>query len=91
MSTKVTTPRRRTDLELRPDGTTSVLVARDGTWLVALNDTATALWELCDGQTSVDEMVLAITTLFDAAAERVRLDVQEAIDDLVAHGVLIPD
>lgn len=55
---------------------------------VALNPTALALWELCDGQTAVDEMVAAVTELFGLAPERARADVVTALADMVAVGVI---
>jgi hypothetical protein len=55
---------------------------------VALNPTALALWELCDGQTAVAEMVEAVSTLFALDPGRARTDVENALEDMLAAGVI---
>jgi len=54
-------------------------VSRDANLPLVLNDTALALWELCDGSTSVDEMVAAIDLLYDAEAAVIRRDVETVL------------
>ena len=55
---------------------------------LALNPTALALWELCDGQTAVTEMVDAVCALFEVDPDRARADVESALTDMVAAGVI---
>ena len=55
---------------------------------VALNPTALALWELCDGQTAVEEMVAAVCTLFELDPVQARVDVEAALQDMMAAGVI---
>lgn len=55
---------------------------------VALNPTALALWELCDGQTAVEEMVDAVSVLFALEPDRARADVENALQDMIATGVV---
>ena len=55
---------------------------------VALNPTAWALWEICDGRTDVDEMVLAICTLFAVEEQQARADVESALRDMLSLGVI---
>lgn len=54
-----------------------------------LDDLALALWELCDGETSVAEMVDAICDLFDAPAGVVHDDVTATLRTLGAAGLLV--
>jgi hypothetical protein len=54
-----------------------------------LNDTAVALWELCDGATSVDEMVDAIDVLFTAGTAHVKDDVKATLERLTEVGVVV--
>ena len=56
--------------------------------IVALNPTALALWELCDGQTEVDEMVEAVCDLFAVDPVRARTDVVSALVEMRAAGVI---
>ena len=55
---------------------------------VALNPTARALWELCDGETTVNEMIGAICSLFDVTTEQATSDVQAALDQMRDAGVI---
>ena len=60
-----------------PDGSLTVRSAEGRE--VVLNPTAAALWELCDGSTTVDEMVEATTSLFSGSSDRIRQDVVETL------------
>lgn len=53
-----------------------------------LNDTAFALWELCDGETSVREMVQAVDDLFAGPSEDLARDVLSALEELASDGLL---
>jgi pyrroloquinoline quinone biosynthesis protein D len=57
------------------------LIGRDGSSHV-LNVTAAALWELCDGATSVDEIVQAVCELTATPARTVAADVEQLIGEL---------
>jgi hypothetical protein len=59
------------------DGVTT-LVGPSGDRYV-LNETASALWELCDGETGSDEMVSAICLLFDADQTVIANDVHRTL------------
>jgi hypothetical protein len=67
-------PQRRHDVELRDRDDESVLVTPSGT-TYALNATARAIWELCDGTTTIDELADAISAVF-------AIDRAAAIDDV---------
>ena len=69
-------PQRSRDVELRETGAKSVLVTASGSTF-ALNPTARAIWELCDGTTTVDELAVAISEVF-------AIDRATAIDDVTA-------
>ena len=81
-------PARAQDLRLGVEAEENVLVDVDGHQRLALNDTALALWDLCDGSHTVDEMVAAIVELFHADADSVRRDVDRAIGDLHKVGAV---
>lgn len=83
-------PRQRTGLHLVPEDGGGVLTTGDGERVVAMNETATALWEICDGRTSVAEMVDAVMTLFALDMESARGDVLRTLDRLHRLGVLAP-
>jgi hypothetical protein len=60
----------------------------DGEVVHILNETARAIWELCDGQTEPREIVESIVALFDAPRQTVVRDVERALADLHAAGLL---
>jgi len=70
----------------RPDGSVAVSTAHGE--VVELNETAAALWVLCDGQTSVGEIVTAATSLFEGPPESIRHDIVTLLDELEHSGLL---
>lgn len=50
--------------------------------LHVLNDSARAIWELCDGTTTPSEMALAISELTGLGLDEARRDVEETLDRL---------
>jgi hypothetical protein len=81
-------PARAQDLRLGVEAEENVLIDVEGHQRLALNDTALALWDLCDGSHTVDEMVAAIVELFHADADNVRRDVDRAIEHLHQVGAV---
>lgn len=70
------------------DGAVVVPGTPDAPVALALNPTALALWELCDGQTAVTEMVDAVCVLFAVDPVRARVDVEAALREMVSAGVI---
>lgn len=81
-------PRRRPGLiiEHRPHG--AVIVDAAGTEVVSLDDTAAALWELCDGETDVDEIADAVCTVWNVERDVAHRDVRTTLKVLGEAGVL---
>lgn len=83
-------PCRRADVEVRRDAAGAAHVLHDpsnGARSV-VNETAFAIWQLCDGVTRPDEMVRGACELFDAPGEVVASDVHQVLADLSAAGLL---
>jgi PqqD family protein of HPr-rel-A system len=53
-----------------------------------LNETARAIWELCDGETTVDEMISAIVELSGLHPDVVTEDVERAIAEFERLGIV---
>jgi hypothetical protein len=81
-------PRRRGDIELREDGARAWLVDPQTATTHGLNPTARAIWELCDGTTTVDELVRAIGEVFDVPPSSARADVEAIIAQLQGTGLV---
>ena len=81
-------PLRRYDVRLHDRETRSYLVVPDGGVAHELNPTARAVWELCDGTTTVDELVDAITQLFSVDRDVAVADVLGIVGQLEAAGLV---
>ncbi len=66
---------------------TAVFVPETGT-LHVLNPSALAIWELCDGATTGQEMAEAVAELTDLNIEAASADVTTALDELCQRGLI---
>ena len=55
---------------------------------VELDQTALALWELCDGETTVAEMTVAVCALFAAPEQTVSEDITAMLATLAGSGLI---
>lgn len=81
-------PRRRADVDAHLGGELHVLRLHDSDVECVLNETALALWQLCDGRTAPDEMVDGACALFDADRAAVAADVRRALEAMTEAGLL---
>lgn len=82
------TPVRRQELWLRETNGESVLFDPQSGRLHVLNETAVAVWQLCDGETRPHEMVDAISGLFHMDRDVVWEDVSRILEDFKKAGLL---
>ena len=81
-------PQRTVDNEAGADPDGSVTIAGPHGEVVRLNATAVALLELCDGRTTVAEMVTAATSLFSGEPDGIRRDIYATLEELRDQGLL---
>ena len=81
-------PRRRSGIEVQSDGGSHTLRDPASGTACVVNDTALAVWELCDGTTAPEEMVASICMVFDATPDRVLADLEEILATLTDAGAL---
>lgn len=81
-------PVRRRDLRLEARDGARRLVDPQSERTYALNATALALWELCDGATKPDEMVEAICELFAVDRARAAADVERTLEMFTKAGLI---
>jgi hypothetical protein len=55
---------------------------------MGLNVSGSALWSLCDGTRSVDEILPELAEMFDSRPDDIRGDVERILEELCARGVL---
>jgi hypothetical protein len=61
---------------------------RSGT-VIHLNGSAAAVWMLLDGTTDVDALTAELAEIFEVAAVTIRSDVEAALADFGAQGLLV--
>jgi hypothetical protein len=59
-----------------------VLLRLDDGSYYTLEDVGARIWDLCDGEHSVEQMAAILCTEFDAPAESVQVDVLEFVSEL---------
>lgn len=69
-------------------GSAPVLVGPGATGPLGLNETALAIWDLCDGNTSVEEMVAAVIELTGLDTVQVTHDVTGVVEEFAQHGLV---
>jgi coenzyme PQQ biosynthesis protein PqqD len=67
----------------------TVLLRIDDGGYYALDEVGAMIWELCDGNQSIGEIVAALCAEFDAPEETVSADVVEFIGDLRRERLLV--
>jgi hypothetical protein len=65
-----------------------VVIKEGGTATHVLNKTAAAVWELCDGEHSLDDIAGRLCERFEVTFDEVRSDIEEVIDKLIDLGLL---
>jgi hypothetical protein len=81
-------PQQRPGTWLRQSNDENVIVDTANSSLHVLNDSALALWELCTGENTVDEMIAAVCELCGEPADIVRRDVTTTLARFDAAGLL---
>ena len=75
-------PRHAPGVLLHQDDDRAQLLAPTTGAVVSLDPLALALWEMCDGETTVQEMTTASCALFDAAPDTVERDITRVLTAL---------
>ena len=65
-----------------------LLYSHDRMTMVHLNDSAAAIWRLCDGKRTVGEITEALAESFPDVASSIGADVPELIEQLVHENVM---
>ena len=72
-------PRHAPGVVLHEEETGAQLLAPTTGAVVTLDPLALALWEMCDGETTVQEMTTASCALFDAPQDTVERDITRVL------------
>ena len=69
----------------------AVVVLLDKQETLVLNEVASRIWEIIDGQKNIDELARLITTEFDVAYEKAVEDTRGFLEDMAQRGAVILD
>jgi len=69
------------------EGSLVLLHARTGHYYT-LDDVGARVWQLCDGERAVDDIVAALHAEYDAPADVLATDVGELLGELAAEGLI---
>lgn len=81
-------PARRDGVWVRRSGDENALFDPTSSAVHLLNETALAIWELCDGQTDPEEMVAAIVELSGLDPTAVEQDVERILSEFGDAGLV---
>jgi Coenzyme PQQ synthesis protein D (PqqD) len=81
-------PRRHQGLETYDIGGEMVVLPRDGERVYALNESGKQIFGLCDGRHTLEEMVAALHSRFEASDAVLMADVSAAVFDLQELGLV---
>jgi len=81
-------PRRRPDYRLEPMDQELLLFHPERGTVLYCNETAALIWQLCDGQRTVEEIVALLVEAYPEAADSITGDVEATVREFTAHGAL---
>ena len=81
-------PCQRPGVRFERRGKRALISDIDQSKILSRNPSAAAVWELCDGRTTIDEMVMAICEVTSVRPDQARQDVEMTIATLEGAGFL---
>lgn len=84
-------PRHRRGQYLEELDGESVVFGRTSSKTYFMNGTASAIWKLCDGSRSVQDIANVLEGIYPESTSEIASDVAQIVDRLVAEGLLAVD
>lgn len=81
-------PVRQLEVWLRQVGGENAVFDRETGAVHVLNDTAVAIWQLCDGETYPEEMIEAVCELSGMHRDIVREDIERILGEFESSGLV---
>ncbi len=81
-------PRRKTDYRLEQLDDEMVLYHPAETKILYFNQTASLIWQLCDGERTACEMILLLSESYPESASEIAADVQATLQQFEEHGCI---
>ena len=83
-----TKPRQKSDFRLEMIDGELLLYHPGQTKIFYCNPTASLIWQLCNGQRTVEEIIALLRREFPAAASAIAADVEATLQQFSAHGAI---
>lgn len=81
-------PKQRPDFRLEPLDGELLLYHPGQTQIMYCNDTASLVWQLCNGQHSVPEIIKLLSEAYPEAADAIAADVESTLQQFAEHGAI---
>jgi len=81
-------PRRKSDYRLEEIDGELLLYHPGRTEILYCNPTASAIWHLCDGNWTAEEIISLLRSTYPEAEETIAAEVEEALDLFLKHGAI---
>jgi hypothetical protein len=79
-------PRRSTGFHLEQVDDEVLLYHPGGNKIIQLNQPALIIWQLCDGQSSMEALIALLQEAYPESAVEISADVQEILQQFIDHG-----
>lgn len=80
---------RRVEVDANPlPDETVLLFQKDTSLAVPINQAGAAIWEMCDGVHTVDQIVDELVEIYDQDRSRIEQDVRTFLDELIRLGLV---
>ena len=84
-------PKRRSDVTRHTVDGEAVILDRQSQQIHQLNQSGSFIWDQCDGQTPISEIIRCVTDQFDVEHDVAAADVNRAVEELRKIGLLVID
>ena len=86
--TTLNKPRRKSDYRLEMLDDELLLYHPGQTKILYCSESASMIWQLCDGQHTTQEIIALLATAYPEAAGAIAADVQQALHQFLEHGAI---
>ena len=85
---RISKPVRQAGFQLEIMDDKFLLYHPGGTQIIQFNQTAAVVWQLCDGQRTVDDIIHLLQEAYPESAVEIDADVQEVLNQCVNRGCI---
>ena len=84
-------PKQRSDVTSQTINGEAVILDRESQQIHQLNESGSFIWDQCDGETPVSEIIRCVTERFEVEHDVAAADVNRAVEELRNAGLLVVD